>query len=244
MVWCAWASHRATASSAVPPGAFLPPVPGVESTRHRAQPRASIIVIGPNVKDTGPEGDGASLRLQVPPDPRFGRYVRERVVAFAASLQRARRRRSGLRHRGVRSVRERGRALAHAEHRDPVLDRRPRPTARDGDRSRRRVRARGARCAVARRAHRTRPRPADHAGSTPTSSRCAAPPGTARPSCSDATSAGGPHRSSSVSRPTATRASRRQARRRRSRSTTRAAERTTTTVSRARRTRSTRRGTG
>src|ERR1700761_1997231 len=35
---------------------------------------------------TGPVDEGASLRLQVPPDPRFSRYVRERVVAFAASV--------------------------------------------------------------------------------------------------------------------------------------------------------------
>ncbi len=39
-----------------------------------------------DVNDTGPIGDGASLRLAVPPDARFSRYVRERVVSFAASL--------------------------------------------------------------------------------------------------------------------------------------------------------------
>ncbi|GAC1579156.1 MAG: hypothetical protein NVS3B7_13010 [Candidatus Elarobacter sp.] len=34
-----------------------------------------------------PAEAGASLRLQVPPDGRFGRYVRERVARFAASLR-------------------------------------------------------------------------------------------------------------------------------------------------------------
>jgi anti-sigma regulatory factor (Ser/Thr protein kinase) len=43
-------------------------------------------VNGLNVNELRPAGDGASLRLQVPPDPRFGRYVRERVVSFAASV--------------------------------------------------------------------------------------------------------------------------------------------------------------
>lgn len=32
-----------------------------------------------------PAGAGASLRLRVPPDPRYGRYVRERVTSFAGT---------------------------------------------------------------------------------------------------------------------------------------------------------------
>src|ERR1700682_972563 len=32
-----------------------------------------------------PAGPGASLRLRVPPEARYGRYVRERVAEFAAS---------------------------------------------------------------------------------------------------------------------------------------------------------------
>ncbi|BDE07331.1 hypothetical protein WPS_26070 [Vulcanimicrobium alpinum] len=32
-----------------------------------------------------PAGAGASLRLRVPPDPRYGRYVRDRVAGFAQS---------------------------------------------------------------------------------------------------------------------------------------------------------------
>lgn len=32
-----------------------------------------------------PAGAGASLRLRVPPDPRYGRYVRERVTTFASA---------------------------------------------------------------------------------------------------------------------------------------------------------------
>jgi anti-sigma regulatory factor (Ser/Thr protein kinase) len=43
-------------------------------------------VIRTDIDDLGPTGHGASLRLCIPPDPQFSRYVRERVAGFAASL--------------------------------------------------------------------------------------------------------------------------------------------------------------